>query len=71
MNKVDDSRNFRARGEFESGLIFRRTAAFLEQEGPVDLLYMDDAAVLHGLGCVGDLQELARGWFRIGEGGGW
>ncbi len=25
-----------------------------------------DAAILHGLGRVGDLQELARGGFKIG-----
>ena len=52
-------------GEIEPGSVLGRTAAFLEQEGPVELFDMD-AAILHGLGRVGDLQELARGGFKIG-----
>jgi hypothetical protein len=53
-------------GQLETGRVLRRVAAFLEQEGPVDFLNMD-AAVLDGLGGVGDLQQCARGGFRIGE----
>jgi hypothetical protein len=52
--------------QLEPGAIFGRAAALLEQERPVDLLDVD-AAVLDGLDGVGDLQQLARGGFRISE----
>ena len=41
----------------------------LEQKRPVDLLDIDPA-VLDGLECVGQLEELAGGDFRVGEGTG-
>src|SRR4051794_21653285 len=53
-------------GVVQGGTVLSGRAAFLEQEGPVDLLDVD-AAVMHSLGCVGDLQQLAGGDGRIGE----
>jgi hypothetical protein len=51
--------------ELEACAVFGRTAAVGEQERPVQLLNMN-AAVLYGLGRVGDLQQqLARGLLGI------
>jgi hypothetical protein len=49
--------------QIQPGTIFGWAAAFLEQEGAVDLLDMD-AAVLDSLDSVRDLQQLARGLWR-------
>jgi hypothetical protein len=53
--------------ELEACTVFRRRAAQVVQEWPVDLLDVD-AAILHGLDGAGDLHQLAGGGFRIGEG---
>src|ERR1700681_4324440 len=53
-------------GELDAGAIFGRTATFLKQKRPVDLLNVDPA-VLDRLDRVGDLKQLARGFFRVGE----
>jgi hypothetical protein len=53
-------------GTIEASLVFGRRALQLIQEWPVDLLDMD-AAVLQGFDSVGQLNELARGDFRIGK----
>src|SRR5215216_4423603 len=47
-------------GVIKPGTVLLGRAAFLEQERAVDLLDVD-AAVLHRLGRVGDLQQLAGG----------
>ena len=47
--------------------VLGRRATLPIQKRPVDLLDMD-AAVLHGLGCVGDLDEFAGGFFGVGIG---
>ena len=54
-------------GTLKTGLIFGWRALQLKQERPVDLLDMD-AAVLHPLDGVGQLDQLAGGGFGIGEG---
>src|SRR6476620_1547453 len=54
-------------GIVQRGTVVLGRAAFLEQERPVDLLDVD-AAVLHRLDRVGDLQQLAGGDGRISEG---
>jgi len=51
--------------ELEAGAVLRRAALELRQERPVDLLNVD-AAVLHGLDGVGELQELEGGGFPSG-----
>ena len=50
----------------EPGAVLLRRAAFLEQELAVDCLD-EDAAVLHRLGRVADLKQLAGGLFRISK----
>jgi len=49
----------------QAGLVFVRRAFLAKQEWPVDQLDVDPA-VLHGLGAVGDLNELAVGLFGVG-----
>jgi hypothetical protein len=51
----------------ERRAVLRGRAALLEQELAVDLLN-EDAPVLYRIGCVGDLQELARGFSRSASG---
>jgi hypothetical protein len=50
----------------EARAVFGRAAAMREQERPVDFLNVN-AAVLDGLNGAGDLKQLARGLFGIGE----
>jgi hypothetical protein len=54
-------------GKLKPGLVFGRAGAVLRQEGPVELFLYMDAAVLHRLGCVGDLQQSACDVLGIGE----
>ena len=51
----------------ETSLVFRRRALELIEEGRVDLLDIDPA-ILDRLECVGELDQLARSGFGIGEG---
>jgi hypothetical protein len=53
--------------EVETSFVLGGAAAQFVQERLVDQLDMD-AAVLHGLDGIGDLHQLPRGSFRIGEG---
>src|SRR6202795_3783247 len=53
-------------GKLETSAVFGRTAAFFEQEWPVDLLNVD-STVLDGVSGNGDLKQLACGLFRIGK----
>jgi hypothetical protein len=52
--------------KLETGAVFGRAALVLKQKRPVDQ-FDQDASVLDGLNGVGDLHQLLRGGFSIGE----
>ena len=49
--------------EIKAGFVFGRSGALLVQHRRVYLLYVDLS--VYRLGCVGDIQQLARGLFRM------
>ena len=53
--------------QFEAGLVFGRRALVLAEKRPVDQ-FDEDPAVLCRLDRVGDLDQLARGFFWIALG---